>query len=104
MQMLDVAYSMCTTFHLLHRLQTKHHSTAVTRYRCPTYRTAFAANGNCPLHWSKRPTIEVTRSSPSPAYRFWTLDLYTFYMTCKLELDISIITEPVYYYRLVYSI
>src|SRR6218665_689891 len=34
----------------------------------------------------------------------WTLDLYTFYMTCKLEFDISIITEPVYYYRLVYSI
>jgi len=70
--------------------------------------TAFSANGNSPLHWSKTqsdprghevmPFLCVPLLDSGPVY------MYTFYMTCRLEFDISIITEPVYYYRLVYSI
>src|SRR6218665_2405073 len=74
---------MLTTFHLVHRLHTRHHSTAVTRYRHPDISHRILGQQELPTTLVKG-IGEVTRS-------FLCVPLLdsgpVFYMTCRLEFD-----------------
>src|SRR6218665_1055394 len=54
---------MWTTFHLVHRLHTKRHSTAVTRYRCPDIPHGILGQRQLTPTLAKA-IDEVTRSFP----------------------------------------